>query len=182
MPLEVLRFDANHRSDFFRLHCAANKAAWCHCVAWWVPTWEGWGDRTAEQNQFLRSELCDRGEYDGYLLYVDCVPAGWCQVGPRDRLEKLARQFRLAPNPEAWAITCFVIAPAYRGRGLAAYLLQQVLRDLRNRGVRKIEAFPKRGQELPVEDLWTGPETMFRSAGFTVVRDDPESPVLALTW
>jgi len=182
MQKEVYRFEAARRDDFFRLHAAANDAGWCFCVAWWVPTWEGWGERAAVQNRELREALCERGEYDGYLLYVDGQPAGWCQAGPRDRLAKLARQFQLAPDPAAWAITCFQIAPAYRRQGLAAYLLDEVLHDLHARGVRRVEAFPKRGADLDMGDLWNGPEAMFRAAGFTVARDDPQRPVLALEW
>jgi ribosomal protein S18 acetylase RimI-like enzyme len=182
MRTEVHRFDASRRADFFRLHNDANGCGWCLCVAWWTPTWDGWGDRTAEENRRLRESLLDRGEYDGYLLYVDETPAGWCQVGARDRLDKLARQFDLAPDPATWAITCFQIAPTYRRQGLATFLLAEVLRDLRQRGVRRVEAFPKRGDWLEVEDLWNGPESMFRAAGFRVMRDDPKRPVLALEW
>jgi ribosomal protein S18 acetylase RimI-like enzyme len=180
MLKEVRRFEATLRDDFYRLHAEASQAGWCFCVAWWVPTWDGRGDRSAGENRQLRDELCDRGEYDGYLLYVDAAPAGWCQAGPRDRLAKLARQFDLAPDPAAWAITCFQIAPAYRRQGLASFLLGEALRDLRARRVRRVEAFPKRGANLDVDDLWNGPEAMFRAAGFAVVRDDPRRPVLAI--
>jgi len=182
MRKEVRRFEAALRDDFYRLHSEANEAGWCFCVAWWVQTWAGWSDRGAEQNRQLREALCDQGEYDGYLLYADGAPAGWCQAGPRDRLTKLVRQLALAPDPAAWAITCFQIAPARRRQGLASFLLGEVLRDLRGRGVRRVEAFPKRGPSLEVDELWNGPESMFRTAGFAVVRDDPRRPVLAIEW
>jgi ribosomal protein S18 acetylase RimI-like enzyme len=175
----VLPFDASRRRDFFELHCAKNGEGWCNCVAWWVPTWEGWSERSAEENRRLREALCDRGEYDGYLLYADGATIGWCQVGPRDRLEKLVRSYALEPDPETWAITCFVVAPAQRRLGMARFLLQQVLVDLRSRGVRRVEAFPRRRTAAPGE-LWTGPEAMFRDVGFAVARDDPERPVLEL--
>jgi ribosomal protein S18 acetylase RimI-like enzyme len=180
MPYTVHRFEEARRADFFRLHSAASGAGWCFCAAWWVETWAGWGDRTAAKNRAVRDGLLDRGEYDGYLLYEEADPVGWCQVGPRDRLTKLTRQFALTPDPAVWAITCFLIAPAYRGQGLAAQLLDAVLADLRDRGVRRVEAFPKRGADLDTLDLWNGPEAMFRQAGFAVVQDDPTRPVLAL--
>jgi len=180
MPNEVHRLDASRRADFFRLHSEANGCGWCCCVAWWVPTWEGWGERTAEENLRLREALFDRGEYDGYLLYADGAPAGWCQAGPRDRLEKLVRQYGLSPDPEAWALTCFLMAPPFRRRGLATDLLSEVVRDLRRRGVPRVQAFPKRGQNLEPDDLWTGPESVFLSAGFAVLRSDSRRPVLEL--
>jgi RimJ/RimL family protein N-acetyltransferase len=178
--LHLRRFDATCRADFFYLHGPAHAADRCYCVAWWVPTWQGWGERTAEQNRTLREHLCDRGEYDGYLLHRGDQPVGWCQMGQRDRLSKLVQQFGLPPNPAAWAITCFFIVPAYRRRGLALRTLALVLADLRSRGIQRVEAFPKRGVDLDAGDLWNGPETIFRAAGFAVVRDDPQRPVLAL--
>jgi GNAT superfamily N-acetyltransferase len=120
------------------------------------------------------------GAHDGYLLDLDAEPVGWCQAGPRDRLKKLVGQFELAPSPGTWAITCFLIAPRFRRRGLASEFLQHVIDDLRIRGVRRVEAFPKRGTSLSEGDLWNGPETMFQRAGFRIVRDDPKRPILAL--
>lgn len=176
----VRPFEESLRADFFRLHSPDNDAGWCFCVAWWVPTWEGWGDRTADENRALREALCEDGQHDGYLLYVDGEPAGWCQAGPRDRLRKLVRQLDLRPDREVWAISCFLIAPAYRRRGMAAAMLGGVLDDLRRRGIRRVEVFPKRGADLAADDLWNGPEAMFIAAGFVVVRDHPQRPVLAL--
>lgn len=43
-----------------------------------------------------------------------------------------------------------------------------------------MEAFPKRGEGLDPGDLWNGPEALLRRAGFTVARDDPVRPVLAM--
>ena len=180
MQTTIHRFDPARRADFFHLHATAHETGSCFCAAWWVETWQGWGDRTAAQNRAVREALLDRGEYDGYLLYADGVVAGWCQVGPRDRLVKLAAQFGLDPDPGTWAITCFLIAPAQRGQGLAGTLLQGVLADLRARGVARVEAFPKRGPDLDALDLWNGPEGLFLDAGFRVVQEDPVRPVLGL--
>ncbi len=180
MHLEVHRIDPTRRNDFYRVHSAINDAACCFCVAWWVPTWDGWSDRPPIRNRAFRDKLFDRGEYDGYLLYDDGKPVGWCQVGPRDRLEKLVAQFNLSPDPQSWAITCFLIAPAYRRQGYASFMLDEILTDLKARGVKRIEAFPKRGQDLSEGDMWTGPESTYLKAGFKLVSDNPEKPMLAL--
>ena len=168
---EVRRLTAERRRDFDRVHCEANGAEWCRCVAWWVPTWDGWGERTAEQNDALREELFARGEFDGYLAYREGEPVGWCQVGRRDRLAKLVAQFELEPDPDTWAITCFVVAPRHRRGGAARALLTQVLRDLPARGARRVEAFPRTAEELDEGELWNGPEAMFARAGFERVRE-----------
>lgn len=170
--------DRSRVADFFALH-GAPPFEWCHCVAWEVPTWEGWGERTAEENRALRQELFASGRFDGYLLYADHRPVGWCQCGPRDHWPKLARQFELAPSPGTFAVTCFCMRPGVRRRGYAHALLAAVLEDLRKRGVRRVEAFPRRGAHEDGE-VWTGPMGLFERAGFQVVKDDPRRPVLAL--
>jgi len=179
MELTVLRVDASRRADFFDLHSEKNGEGWCCCVAWWVPTWDGWGDRTREENRAFRESLFDRGEYDGYLLYRGAEPIGWCQAGPRDRLAKLAAQYGLDPDPGAFAITCFVIAPPWRRKGMARILLSKVAEDLARRGARRIEAFPRRGASAEGE-MWTGPEALYHAEGFRCVREDPRRPVFAM--
>lgn len=181
MELEVRPLTADRISDFYSLHCEANEGGWCRCVAWAVPTWEGWGERTAEENRALRDELFARGELDLRLLYDGEQPIASCQVGPRDRFPKLLAQLGLDPDPDCWAITCFFVAPAWRRKGAARRLLEAVIAELRERGVPHLQAFPKRGADLDAGELWTGPEALYREAGFQVVRDDPLRPVLELS-
>lgn len=178
--LRVERFDVSRRDDFYRLHSATNGAGWCRCVAWWVPTWQEWGYRTAEKNLAFREQLLSLGHYDGYLAYDADTPVGWCQVGRRDRLMKVRSQFALAPSPETWAITCFFIAPSHRRRGVARTMLREILIDLRNRGIRRIEAFPKRGEELSPREMWMGPESLFLEAGFRPELENALRPILVL--
>ncbi len=144
-----------------------------------MPTWDGWGERTAAENGALREALCEAGEYDGYLAYDGDAPVGWCQVGPRDRLEKLVRQLGLTPDPATWAVTCFLVAPSHRGTGVARALLRHALDDLRANGVARVEAYPRGGEELGDEDVWTGPAGLYLGEGFVRVGDSPRGPVLA---
>lgn len=180
MNVEVVRLGPDLRDEFYRVHCAENGCDWCFCVAWWVPTWEGWGDRTAEQNRALRDDLFERGEYDGYLARIDGQPVGWCQVGPRDRLAKLVRHMSLPVSPETYAVTCFQVAPALRRRGVATALLAGALADLRARGVRRVEAYPRRRGGLDPDDMWTGPEDLYARFGFRSMGNDSNAPVVVL--
>jgi GNAT superfamily N-acetyltransferase len=127
----------------------------------------------------LRDRLFDRGEYDGFLAYDGDTPIAWCQVGPRDRLSKLTRQLELTADTDTWAITCVLVAPAYRRRGLLRELLESVIESLRRSGVARLEAYPRRGAREAL-DLWTGPEQVFIETGFRVTRDDPVRPVYCL--
>lgn len=180
MKIETLPLEKARIADFYRVHSKANGADWCFCTAWWVPTWEGWGDRTAEENRAFRDSLFAQGMYDGYLLYADDEPVGWCQCGKRDRLTKLVESHGLQPDSDVIAITCFFIAPRYRGHELAHRLLQGVLRDLQNKGEKRVQAFPCHRQGLPPEDVWTGPESLYQQAGFRRVKKCEKRTVMEL--
>jgi ribosomal protein S18 acetylase RimI-like enzyme len=180
MDYRLVSFRPGLEDDFFRLHCPANDAGWCNCVAWLVDGWEGWGERTAEQNRQLRQTLLAEGEYDGYLLFDGDLPVAWCQAGHRDRLVKLVNQMQLTADPDTWAITCFLVAPAYRRQGIAGRMLAMVLADLRSKGIQTVEAFPKRGANLDSPDLWNGPESVFAAAGFEFVKEVAQRAVLRL--
>src|SRR5262245_26931057 len=109
MPSDVVvrPLTAALRDDFYRFH--SGDEGWCYCVAWHVPTWDGWTERTDGENRAVRDALFDRGEHDGYLLYAGGEPSGWCQAGPRDRLPKLVASYGLAPDVSVWALTCFAL-------------------------------------------------------------------------
>lgn len=179
MAFRVSKVSPEIRPDFWRVHCDERETGWCCCVAWWVPTWDGWGERTADENRRFRDDLFDRGEYDGYLLYADDQPVAWCQAGPRDRLEKLRLKYGLEPAPDTWAISCFVVAPEFRGLGAAHALLAGVLEDLAAQGVRRVEAFPAAGEGLPADDVWTGPARLYAKHGFSRSGGSDDRPVLA---
>ncbi|HEY3251060.1 MAG TPA: GNAT family N-acetyltransferase [Ignavibacteria bacterium] len=173
MNIRIKKLSEKYKTDFFRIHSGDDR--WCNCTAWWVKTWDGWGDRTAEENLMLREELFDKGEYDGYLLYIDNTPIGWCQCVKRDRLEKLTNQFNLTPSPDAWAITCFLIKPQFRKQGLSQKFLDLILNDLEKNGIKHVQAFPKCGFNLPDGEVWTGPENIYLKAGFVSETDNKTS-------
>lgn len=178
MKLEVKRFAESLRRDFFRVHSKSNQHDFCFCTAWWVPTWEEWEDRKADENRLLRERLLNKGEFDGYLLYVDGIPVGWSQVGLQDRLQKLRQQFSLETDGETWVITCFFIAPDYVRMGFASHLLNTIINELRVRGVKRVLAFPKKTADLDAADLWNGPYSMFVEAGFSVLKEARTRTVL----
>lgn len=176
----VKRLTRENEADFARIHCDAQENGWCHCVAWWTPTWDGWGERTAEQNATLRQKLFSDGVHDGYFVHVDGALAGWVQAWKRDAFAKLASQFGVSADHDAWMIGCVLILPAYRERGVAREALSLIVDDLRLRGAKSIDAFPKRGVS-EASELWNGAESTYARLGFAVVRDDAKRPLLRLT-
>lgn len=178
MNLEVKKLTQELAQDFFSLH-SQQPFGWCYCVAWEVPTWDNWDARTAEKNKKFRQLLFDKRHLEGYLLYLDQKPVGWCQGGPRDRWVKLVKQYDLQPDQEMYALTCFCLLPYYRKLGLTHIFLSRILQDLKSQKVKRVQAFPRRG-EHPDEDVWTGPESVFVKAGFKLEKDDPVWPVYRL--
>ncbi|KAA3612914.1 MAG: GNAT family N-acetyltransferase [Planctomycetota bacterium] len=180
LPDGLLPLSAEHEALFFRFHQQLACADWCYCVAWWVPDWTGWGERSADQNRSLRQSLFAEGIFDGYFWIENGEPVAWCQVAPRGSWPKLMRQFELQEEPGGWALGCFLIPPAQRGRGLARVLLKGVLADLRRRGVAFVEAFPKQSADLAEEDLWNGPLSLFLELGFEKLKEVGDRAVLRL--
>ena len=107
--MHVRRLEASLQEDFYKLHHPDNGEGWCNCVAWWVPSWEGWEARTSEQNRAVRDALFESNEFDGYLLYEAERPIGWCQCGPQNRLSKLTAQLGLEPDADVWAMSLSLI-------------------------------------------------------------------------
>ncbi len=145
---------------------------WCWCVAWEVPSWEGWTERTAEENRRLREELWRRGEHYGYVFYLGGEPMGWCRVGPVGVWPKLASSRGLRPDEGTFAFTCFGIRPPHRRKGLLERALRLVIADLRERGVKRLVAVPKKvAGEVEDGELWNGPKSLFDRLGFWPVRE-----------
>jgi GNAT superfamily N-acetyltransferase len=94
-------------------------------------------------------------------------------------LEKPVRQLDLEPSPNTWAVSCFLIAPHARGRGIARALLAAAVETARSEGATHLEGYPRREGSDP-DELWTGPEALFLDAGFAVVRDSLPRAVVAL--
>lgn len=173
----IKRLSSASEDEFYRVHADGP----CHCVAWWVPTWDGWGQRSAAENATLRRSLFEANIHDGYLIYRDETLAGWCQAWKRDAFAKLAAQFGVASDDDAWMIGCLVVLPAFRQQGVATEAMEMVLDDLRLRGARTVDAYPKRGAS-DADELWNGPESTYARLGFAVVRDDAKRPVLRLSF
>lgn len=167
VQLRIVPLTPSLRADFGKLlREGSAESARCLCTAY-----HGGG----EEGAGCRARLFASGVSDGYLLYRDGAPAGWCQCAAWESLPLLAK--RPPPADGAFAIPCMVILPKERGKGLAHALLREVLADLRRRGVAYAVAFghrlgPTYGSPLP--EL---PESVCVKAGMALLRDDPECPL-----
>ena len=180
MRVSIKRLSRESEDQFARLHCDETGNGRCHCVAWWVPTWDGWSERTPDQNRALRQKLFRDGVHDGYFVFAGAELVGWVQAWKRDAFAKLASQFGVVSDHDAWMIGCVLVLSPFREQGIAREALSLIVDDLRLRGARSIDAFPKRGAS-DAGELWNGPESTYARLGFVTVRDDVKRPLFRLT-
>lgn len=167
--IEIKQLSIATREDFYAIHRAGEYTDFCLCGYWWVASSEGWDDRTEQEAIVQREGLFTKGISDGYLLYVDQKPVGWCQVYQRDLLPNLVNKFGFEPDADIWCIGCFMLVPQVRGKGLARRFLALILFDLQDRGIKKVQAYPKMQIGLSANEVWTGPTSLYQKAGFSMV-------------
>lgn len=175
--IKIRKLSKEISNDFYKVHRAGEYGESCLCGFWWVASTEGWDDRTEKESVAQREDLFARAIEDGYILYQANEAVGWCQVYQRDQLPNLVNTFHFDPDPEVWCFSCFMLIPEARGKGLAHKFLAAVLDDLKSRGIKKVQAFPRTQSGLPANEIWTGPEAIFRKAGFAHVADHPKRPI-----
>jgi len=129
--------------------------------------------KRAVRNRKEKRELVENGTSHGILVFLQGEPVGWCQYGSKEELPRLdnTRGHRgLAPEGDMtrlWRITCFVVDPKYRKRGVASAALKAALEAIRNKGGGLVEAYPIVRWGAYREYLGTA--SMFQKEGFKIV-------------
>jgi GNAT superfamily N-acetyltransferase len=114
----------------------------------------------------------------GLIGYQDGNPVGWVSVAPRAEYGRIVRSPLLGPGrgqaakePTIWAVVCFWMPNAERGKGVASALLDPAIDHARTQGARTLEAYPidAGGAHRPSANLFTGTLSMFVKAGFSEI-------------
>lgn len=111
----------------------------------------------------LRSRVTDHVPI-GVLAYGDGVPVGWCSIAPRE-------SYRPLGGPEhgqrVWAVACFFVLRAWRGRGLFDALLAAAIAYARDNGAKIVEVY---GAERDSPSYrFMGLREVYEAAGFIAV-------------
>lgn len=174
-------FDHEHGAAF------ADNPAWarCYCQFYRTPRALDWQAFTAEANRVAADAAIACGEAEGYLAKAGGETLGWMHAAPRHKLPHCFERMKIAPPPvdvaphEAAVIVCFVIAPAWRRRGVASALLDFALADFAARGIAVVDAFPfKAGDSTDATDHYHGPASLFAARGFVPIADHPDLTVV----
>jgi hypothetical protein len=128
--------------------------------------------------------LLDRGRgiFGSYakVLEVDGDAIVYAQFGPLSaypralRLRDLYPQLPSAPLPAD--ISCIATTVAARRQGWAAHLLQDVCRDLAERGFAAVESYPDLTR--PEDETSAARPAFWQTVGFTIAVDDDRFPVM----
>lgn len=173
--------------DFFDHHAFRDHPEWqsCYCIeTHWSPrtSEDEAAQRIAEDNRRDMSVWIKQGEVTALLAFEDGKPIGWCDYGETTRLGGLMHRFGLAASDHegVGSVACFVIASPYRGHGVATSLLEGAVQRLRAKGLRAVEAYPRRADDSQHTN-YRGPLAMFLRAGFEPYREAGKHLILRKT-
>jgi GNAT superfamily N-acetyltransferase len=152
----------------------------CFCMHWRRPD-GGYPDKRPSRDRF--ADRVSEGRPPGLIGYLDGVPVGWVQVGPRDEFPTIGRSRLLKPidDAETWSVNCFVTRVGYRRRGIAGALLTAAKAFAKSEGAFLVEGYPVDGERASVVDYFTGTFGMFQEEGFVeILRRDPTRPIVRI--
>lgn len=116
----------------------------------------------------------------GRVAYEDDELLGFIKYAP-SRYFPQAATFNAAPTDgNVPMISCLHVAPDARHNGLGTVLLRACLRDLIQRGERRVEAFAYAESAGKIDDMPMLRMPFLIRNGFTVSRPDPSFPLMKL--
>jgi GNAT superfamily N-acetyltransferase len=158
----------------------------CWCLAYRLPSGR-FNALTAAERPALVRELCAEDPPPGLLAYLDDEPVGWCNVGPRARMARLARS-RVIPHvddrDDVWSVVCFVVRSGYRRRGIGGALLRGAVEHARAHGAGVLEGYPvdPDGARLSTSLLFVGTTGLFEREGFARVTETASKSAGRVRW
>jgi GNAT superfamily N-acetyltransferase len=168
-------FDACNSSCFCRYwHFEGNKNDWLARCA---------HDADANRREHLSWIEAADPRARGLVAWQGDLAVGWMKLAPRACLGKLTRlpvyrSIEIGDDAGVYSVGCFLVAPAYRRRGVARALLASADTHVRAWGGVAIDAYPRHTEgPLHDEEAWMGPESLFREAGYETASGSGAYPV-----
>lgn len=116
--------------------------------------------------------LCERDHSPGVVTYRDGEPVGWCNIGPRTEITRLAgsRLIRPLDDLPVWSIVCVIVRSGHRRQGVTAALLEGAVAFAASHGAPAVEAYPVDPPgRMDLTMAFVGTKPMFERVGFRVV-------------
>lgn len=164
--------------QFFDQRAFTDNPRWAGCYCYFPlhdPAQREWRLRSSADNRGAVHRCIINGTARGFLAYSGAEVVGWCNAGPWSQYPML----RDVQEPDAdslGVIFCFIVAPHWRGRGVATALLEAACTGLKALGMKAVQAKPlKSASDAASNHL--GPLQMYLAAGFSVVREGEDDDV-----
>ena len=116
--------------------------------------------------------LCEREHPPGVVTYLDGEPVGWCNIGPRAEIPRLAQSKLMLPIDDlpVWSIVCVVVRGGHRKQGVTSRLIEGAVDYAASRGAPAVEAYPVEPEgRMDTTMAFVGTRSMFENAGFEVI-------------
>jgi len=129
------------------------------------------GDGPDGRERAMRAR-CERDHPPVVVAYLDGTPVGWCNIGPRSQIPRLARSKLILPTDDlpVWSIVCIVVRGGHRRKGVVGHLLEGAVAYAAASGAPGVEAHPvDPAGRMDTTMAFVGTRSMFEKAGFSVV-------------
>jgi GNAT superfamily N-acetyltransferase len=106
------------------------------------------------------------------VTYRDGVPVGWCSIGPRAEIPRLAASRLIRPLDDlpVWSVICVVVRAGHRRQGVTTEMLEGAIRYAASEGAPAVEAYPVDPPgRMDLTMAFVGTRRMFERVGFEVV-------------
>jgi GNAT superfamily N-acetyltransferase len=146
---------------------------WCLSHRLQAQEIEELGGTGADARERAMRSLCEREHPPGVVTYLDGEPVGWCNLGPRSEITRLAQSKLMLPVDDlpVWSIVCVVVRSGFRRRGVTGHLLEGAVAYAASHGAPAVEAHPvdPGDKRMDLTMAFVGTKGMFEKAGFAVV-------------
>ena len=174
MPWETHPVTPDRFEDFADVINRSRRPTHCWCLSHRLTAKEvkALGGEGADQRERAMRALCEREHPPGVVTYLDGTPVGWCNIGPRAEITRLAQSRLMRPVDDrpVWSIVCVVVRSGYRKRGVTGQLIEGAVQYAAAHGAPVVEAHPVDPPgRMDLTMAFVGTKRMFEKAGFEVV-------------
>jgi len=165
-PLTPERFD-----DFADIINPNRRTPHCWCLSHRLRASDITELGKGNREQAMR-RLCEQEHPPGVVTYLDGVPVGWCNIGPRAEMPRLDRSKLIRPVDDVpvWSIVCVVVRVGHRRKGVTARLIDGAVEYAASNGAPAVEAYPVEPEgRMDTTMAFVGTRSMFTRAGFEVI-------------
>ena len=129
--------------DFFDNRAFADHQDWkgCYCTGPFMPRLKEFKSKSTRRKEYAKW-LVENSMMKGYLAYENGKVIGWCNVNMKSAFPKYDDMSEESEN--VLSIACFTVEKEHRGKGITQKILDRIIKDAKEEGIRIIEAYPRK--------------------------------------